>query len=150
MYRSERLGTGRFRGGRQLAVDAFEPFEVGPVLAAVGEALEGDDAAQAGDARPLALEVDLDRLLGDRVVVQSGKAAAKDVDDAVAAADAQVLGALLMATQLPIVCKAVAPARSRKRDTASSALAPSGTSGSVSLVARRKPWAMTASQRNGC
>lgn len=78
---------------RQLAVKGLELFEVTFVLGTAGKSLEADDAAQAGYKSWSSANLGVDGFPGDSLIVQWGQAPPHDVDDPVAAAHTQVVGA---------------------------------------------------------
>src|SRR5436190_5076610 len=80
------------RVDRQLTVGPLKSFEVGAVLAASGKALEADEAAQRGDAKGSAAPQAVDRIGGNRLVVEGRQPASHDVDHAVATVDSEMVG----------------------------------------------------------
>ena len=72
-------------------MERLELFEIVAIPRSPRQALEADDAAKGGDSGRVTADLDAQRPLRDRVVVERRQTAAHDVDDAVATADTKVI-----------------------------------------------------------
>jgi hypothetical protein len=118
-------------------VDRFELAEVQLILQPAREALEADEAGQSGDGCLLTVDFEVLGGLGDGVIVQRREPSAHDVDDAVATVDAQVVGVGdILGREDLAVSQPPGVDALQEAQPAASVLGPSGTSRSLSLVAR--------------